>query len=412
MSRYFGLIGEKLPHSLSKPIHEALWADEYHIIELARKDFPAFLAEKRFDGINVTIPYKRDVIQYCDFLDERAQSIGSVNTIVKDEHGKLHGYNTDFDGFVFLAQRSGIAFKGKKAVILGTGGTSLTAESAAKYLGARETVKISRSGDDNYGNLSRHADADILVNTTPVGMYPDVDGCPCPLEVFKELSGVIDVVYNPLKTALVLGAERRGIPCTGGLPMLVRQAAAAAEFFCKREIASEETERVLNKIWNERVNIVLVGMPGSGKTSIGRAVAELLCRDFYDIDEIIERIAGVPIPEIFQEHGEEHFREIETAAIEQAVLNKGAVVATGGGAVMRKQNRDALKRDGRVYLIERDLSELATKGRPLSSDPESLERMLKTRVPIYKQLADRVIANDKTIAGAAQLIKGDMECAF
>ena len=280
--RIYGLLGRKLGHSWSVPIHAALGCVDYRLIELKPEELGAFLARGDIGGLNVTMPYKRDVMPYCDVIDAMAREIGSVNTIVRRADGKLYAYNTDAAGFCFMARRAGIDFAGKKTLVLGSGGASLTARACARQLGAREVVGISRSGPDNYGNLDRHADAEVVVNTTPVGMYPNNGAAAVDLRCFPRCTGVLDVIYNPRRTALLLQAEALGIPCSDGLPMLVAQAVAAEEHFFGRSIAERENERVLALLRREMTNIVLIGMPGSGKSTVGTALAVLTGREAVD----------------------------------------------------------------------------------------------------------------------------------
>ena len=299
----YGLLGRRLGHSWSVPIHAALGCEGYRLIELEPDALASFLARPDIGGLNVTIPYKRDVMPLCDAIDPAAEAIGSVNTIVRGADGKLTGYNTDIDGFLYMARRAGISLAGRKVVILGSGGASLTARAAARREGAREIIVISRSGPDNYENLSRHADAEILVNTTPVGMYPGNGAAPVDLDAFPHLTGVLDVIYNPRRTALLLQGSARGIPCSDGLPMLVAQAKRAEELFTGRPIPDSENERILSQLRREMTSIVLIGMPGSGKTTVGEALARLTGREAIDLDARIEEAAGCSIPEIFAAGG-------------------------------------------------------------------------------------------------------------
>ena len=309
--KVYGLLGRKLGHSWSAPIHAALGCADYRLIELEPEELGAFLAREDIGGLNVTIPYKRDVMAYCDVLDPMAEAIGSVNTLVRRADGKLYGYNTDAAGFCFMAQRAGIGFAGKKTLVLGSGGASRTAAACAKKLGAREVVVISRSGENNYTNLGRHADAERIVNTTPVGMYPNNGAAAVDLTAFPACAGVLDLIYNPRRTALLLQAEELGIPCSDGLPMLVAQAKAAEEHFFDRLIADRENERILAQLRREMTNLVLIGMPGSGKSTVGAALAALTGREAIDIDARIVEKAGCSIPEIFAKGGEAAFRALE-----------------------------------------------------------------------------------------------------
>lgn len=392
--KVYGLLGRKLGHSWSVPIHRALGCPDYRLYEVEPEDLPAFLQREDIGGLNVTIPYKREVIPFCDELDQGAQAIGSVNTIVRGKDGRLRGYNTDLGGFRAMARRAGIAFAGKKVLVLGSGGASLTVRAAARLEGAGEVTVISRTGPDNYGNLAeRHGDAQVLVNATPVGMWPQVEGRPLDLALLPRLEGVLDLIYNPLRTNLILQAQERGIPCCGGLSMLVEQAAEAEELFFGRAIPREKTEEILSGLWQDRANLVLVGMPGCGKSTVGRALAEQTGRPFIDLDEEIVRRAGKPIPEIFREDGETAFRELESRVLAEVCGQSGQIIATGGGAVLREENRAAMRRSGRVYFLRREPEKLPTQGRPLSQAGD-LREMYRVRLPLYQAVADAEADND------------------
>ncbi len=313
--RIYGLLGRKLGHSWSVPIHAALGNGAYRLLELEPDGLAPFLHRKDIGGLNVTIPYKRDVMPLCDEIDPAAEAIGSVNTIVRCADGKLVGYNTDIDGFLYMARRAGISLSGKKVVILGSGGASLTAQTAARQGGAAEVVVVSRFGPDNYDNLSRHADAEILVNATPVGMYPGNGQSPVDLSVFPVCQGVLDVIYNPRRTALL-----------------------AEERFFNRSIPAGENERILVQLRREMTNLILIGMPGSGKTTVGEALSRLTGREAVDLDQMIETTAGCSIPEIFQREGESGFRARERAAAEEAGKRTGVILLTGGGIIKTAEN--------------------------------------------------------------------------
>lgn len=403
--KIYGLLGRRLGHSWSVPIHHAMGCEDYRLIELEPEELGAFLRREDIGGLNVTIPYKRDVMPFCDVIDPAAQAIGSVNTLVRRD-GKLYGYNTDIHGFLYMIRRAGISFAGKKALVLGSGGASLTARTAARREGAREVVTISRNGPDNYENLDRHADAEVLINTTPVGMWPKMDGQPVDLTRLPRLEAAADVIYNPSRTGLLLQAEALGVRRAGGLPMLVAQATQAEELFFEKAIPDSETDRILSKLWQDRTNIVLVGMPGCGKTTVGRETARLSSKPFLDLDEEIVRRAGRPIPEIFAREGEQAFRELERQALADACAGNGQVIATGGGAVLRPENRAALRRTGRVYFLRRDLDALPTDGRPLSQKG-SLAEMYRRRLPLYNGAADVVIDNSVSADRTAELIWKD-----
>ncbi|MEY8318645.1 shikimate kinase [Oscillospiraceae bacterium 50-58] len=404
--KIYGLLGRKLGHSWSVPIHQALGCEGYRLIELEPEELGDFLRREDIGGLNVTIPYKRDVMAFCDVIDEGAKTIGSVNTIVR-RAGKLYGYNTDIDGFLYMLRRARISLMGKKVVVLGSGGASLTAQAAARRERAREVVVVSRAGPDNYENLpQRHGDAETLVNTTPVGMWPDMTGRPVDLLAFPDMEAVADVIYNPGRTGLLLQAKKGGLRRTGGLPMLVAQAKRAEELFFDKAIPDGETENIIAQLWRDRTNLVLVGMPGCGKTTVGRALARLSGKPFVDLDEEIVRRADKPIPEIFRAEGEETFRVLEAQALAEICAQSGQVIATGGGAVLRAENRDIMRRTGRVYFLRRALEELPTDGRPLSRKG-GLEEMYRVRKPLYSAAADVVIDNSVALEETAELIWRD-----
>ena len=408
MEKIYGLLGRTLGHSWSAPIHKALGCEGYRLIELEPEDLESFLKREDIGGLNVTIPYKREVMRYCDEIDPAAASIGSVNTLVRRE-GKLIGYNTDIDGFLYMLRRAGISLKGKKVVILGSGGASLTAQAAARQEGAKKVVVISRSGPDNYENLDRHAYADVLINTTPVGMWPHMEGAPLDLRLLPSLTAVADVIYNPRRTNLLLQAEEIGhwlwtprgtsesggriLRRTGGLSMLAAQAVRAEELFFDRPICARETGAVIDLLWQERTNLVLVGMPGCGKTTTGRELAKRSGRPFVDLDEEIVHRAGKPIPEIFAQDGEAAFRELEAQVLAETCAKSGQVIATGGGAVLRADNRAAMRRTGRVYFLRRMLNQLPVEGRPLSQRG-SLEMMYWERLPLYEAAEDASVQTE------------------
>ncbi len=380
MQRY-GLLGEKLGHSYSPQIHAQLASYPYDLYEVAPERLDAFLRTTELAGMNVTIPYKKAVIPYCKALSPAAARIGSVNTLVRRADG-WYGDNTDYDGFCYMARDFAIA--GKKALVLGNGGVSLTVQQALRDLGAREVVVISRRGPDNYQNLARHADAQIIANATPVGMYPNNGASPLDLAGFPRLEGVLDLIYNPARTALLLQAERRGIACNGGLGMLVAQAKRAAELFTGRAIADGEIERITRCLAGQMQNIVLIGMPGCGKTTLGKALAARLDRSFYDADTVLEQRAGRSIPEIFRCDGEAAFRALETQTLAELGKCSGAVIATGGGCVTRPENAPLLRQNGRVVWVKRPLDRLPVSGRPVS------QRM--SAAAIYAQRRDRYAA--------------------
>ena len=388
----YALIGRKLGHSFSKPIHNALGNADYSLLELEPEELHRFMLSREFDGLNVTIPYKLDVIPYLDEISDGAREIGSVNTIV-NRGGRLYGYNTDIDGFIYTVKSAGIAIRGKKVLVLGSGGTSRTARAAAKQLGAREIIMISRSGEDNYENISRHFDADVIVNTTPVGMYPNCPGAALSLDGFTRLSGVVDVVYNPARTGILLDAEARGIKCAGGLRMLVGQAKRAEELFFDRAIADSEIERIASEMRRETENVVLIGMPAVGKSTVGRCLSALSGREVLDTDKLIVEKAGMTIPEIFERYGEARFREIETEVLSEVGRLSGKIITCGGGAVTQTRNYPLLHQNGVIIELMRPVDSLSMKGRPLSKSADALREMFRTRRPMYDSFRDAVFYN-------------------
>lgn len=404
----YGLLGRTLRHSYSPQIHALLGDYEYRLFEVEPQDLEAFLKKREFGGINVTIPYKKDVLPYLSGISDNAKRIGAVNTIIVKEDGGLYGDNTDYDGFLCLVQKSGFQVKGKKALVLGTGGASLPISAVLSDLGAREVVFISRSGENNYQNLSRHADADLIVNTTPVGMYPNNLKAPLSLSEFPRLSGVLDIVYNPQKTKLILDAERLGIPAYSGLLMLVAQAKRAAELFLGHDIPDSETDRIFKKLSTEMQNIVLVGMPGCGKTTVGKALAEHLNRPFFDADEEILKRTGKSAEAWIEACGEAVFRQKETEVLESLCKQSGTVIATGGGAVTVPENADILRQNSIVFFINRDVSALPVEGRPLSK-ATALSEMYEVRLPLYRGVCDYEIAADDGVDAVVRRILEDLQ---
>ena len=387
----YGLLGEKLGHSFSPQLHRALAGYDYRLLPTPPEAVEELLRRREFKGLNVTIPYKQTVIPLCDEIDPRAAAIGAVNTVV-NRGGRLTGYNTDMDGLIYLARRAGVDMAGKKVVILGSGGTSRTARAAAEALGAAHVAVVSRRGEDNYENLSRHADAGVLINTTPVGMYPNCGVCPVPLDSFPRLEGVLDVVYNPLRTALLLEAEARGIPSSCGLPMLAAQARRAAELFTGGSIPDSRLEEVLTDLTGQMENVVLIGMPGCGKSTLGRRLARRLGREFLDLDRLVEERAGKTIPAIFAGEGEDAFRALESQIVREAGTRTGCVLSTGGGVVTRRENFAPLRQNGVIVHVTRPLSLLSKAGRPVSQSME-LGELWERRAPLYAAFADVTVDN-------------------
>lgn len=409
----YGLIAEKLSHSFSKEIHGKLFDYPYELRELSGEELEGFMRKREFAAINVTIPYKEAVIPYLDAVSDTAKSIGAVNTIVNRD-GKLTGYNTDFLGMVALIAQAGIAVKDKKVLVLGSGGTSKTAMAVARHLGCKAVYRVSRSGRDGcityQQAAAQHSDAQILINTTPCGMYPHIDESPVEIETYPHLEGVVDAVYNPLRTKLVCDAQNKGIKATGGLYMLVAQAVYAAEKFVDRSVPEEKLQNVYKLMMAQKQNIVLIGMPGCGKTTVGKQLAQELGAEFIDTDEEILRLDGREIPEIFAQEGEEGFRNIETEAICQVAIRQHAVIATGGGAILRPENMRLLKQNGRIYFIDRPLDTLeATADRPLSCNRQQLERRYQERYDIYLASCHRHILSDSVAEHVAKAIKEDFK---
>lgn len=390
----YGLIGEKLIHSYSPQIHAQLGSYDYKLFPMPPDALHGFMMQKEFKGINVTIPYKKAVIPYCDHLSPDAAEIQAVNTIVKNPDGTLTGHNTDICGFMTMLEAAGICPKGKKAVILGSGGTSQTAQIALKRMQAREIVVISRNGPDNYQSLyEKHADAQLLINTTPVGMYPQNGMSPADLNLLPNVDSVADVIYNPEKTALILQAKEKGLKNVSGLHMLVAQARKAAELFTGTAIDVKKDLQIVHKIKEQMLNLVFIGMPGCGKTTIGKIVAQAMNRPLIDTDQEIEKLAGKTIPEIFAQDGEEAFRSMEEKVVLQACSRQGAVITTGGGAILRKSNRLVMVSNSRVCMLCRPLDQLSKEGRPLSKDAKALETLWRERKDLYLNTADFRIHN-------------------
>ena len=405
----YGCIGEHLPHSFSKEIHRQIGGYGYELKELTPEELPAFMAARSFRGINVTIPYKQAVIPFLDWLDETARAIGAVNTVVS-RNGKLYGYNTDLDGLTRLIRRIGLDLSGKKVLIPGTGGTSRTAAFAAEMLGAREIYRISRSGRDGsltyQEALEHHTDAEIILNTTPCGMFPEPDAQPLTLEPFRRLEGVVDVIYNPLRSRLILDARSRGIPAEGGLYMLVAQAVRASEHFLDKSYPNSLTDSIYERILRQKENIVLIGMPGSGKSAVGRLLAERTGRPLADTDQLITQKAGKSIPDIFREDGEPAFRDLETGIIRELSAQGGQVISTGGGAVLRPENVTALRQNGRLFWLDRNPDALIpTDDRPLADTTEKMKQLYRTREPVYRAAADEIIPVNGTPEDVVNMIE-------
>lgn len=389
-----GLLGEHLGHSYSPQIHAMLGDYSYGLFEVAPNDLGDFLQKGEFDGLNVTIPYKKAVMPYCSELSETAQKMGCVNTLVKRADGSLYGDNTDFDGFLWLLSRNGGICSGEKALILGSGGAAGTVAQVLSSFGAR-TVKVSRNGEINYVNYMKHDDAVLLVNCTPVGMYPNNGESLIDLDCLPNLRCVLDLVYNPAQTKLLLDAKARNIRTEGGLAMLVAQAKRASEIWTGRKIEESVCETILCKLNAQMRNVILIGMPGCGKSTAGRRLAERLGRPFYDADaEIVKKIGS--IPEFFENYGEDAFRKVETEALAELGKKSACVIATGGGCVTRAENYPLLHQNGIIVRLDRALSLLPSDGRPISQSTD-LGALFAKRDPLYKRFADVTVSNDGDI---------------
>ena len=403
----YGCIGKKLTHSFSKDIHSKLADYEYELIELNEDELNEFFIKKEFNAVNVTIPYKQTVIPYLDSLSDVAERIGAVNTVV-NKNGKLYGYNTDYYGMKALVEKIGIDLSGKKVMILGTGGTSKTARVLAGDMGADEIIVVSRSKSEDYITydeaINEHCDANVIINTTPSGMYPDCDSQPIDISSFKNLEGVVDVVYNPLCTNLVLNAKSRGIKAEGGLYMLVIQAVVAVEKFLEKEIHKSVVDNVFLSVLSSKENIVLTGMPGCGKSTVGKTL-NVDGFTFIDTDEEIEKRCGCSIKELIESKGEKYFRDLETEVIKDVSMKGSQIISTGGGAVLRPENINALKRNGKIFFIDADFTRLCpTDDRPLSDTKEKLKKLYDERIDIYKSTAHVVVPNLETPQEEAEFI--------
>lgn len=389
----YGLIGEKLGHSFSREIHNLLASYTYDLKELPKNELDTFMKSRNFKGVNVTIPYKESVIPYLDEIDEAAKAIGAVNTIFNRE-GRLIGYNTDFYGMRELLLSRSIRIEKRFVAVLGTGGTSKTACAVAKSLGASRIVRVSRNphsdGDISYDELEAiKTDIQIIINTTPVGMYPNENCAPLDIDGFSALEGVVDAIYNPLRTKLISDACARQIRAAGGLYMLVAQAARAAELFTGDCNMMQKTEKAYCSILKNKQNIVLVGMPGSGKSTLGRMLAKKTGKAFYDSDSEIEKQTGMCIPDYFSKYGEDGFRAIETDVIKRLSLLGGIVIATGGGTVIRSENIDSLAKNGIIVYLDRPISDIKiTSNRPLTRSVDDLKKKYYERHEMYEKSAD------------------------
>lgn len=398
-----GLIGHKLSHSFSPEIHSYLADYEYKLYELEENEVGEFLKSCPLDALNVTIPYKKTVMPFLDYISDTAKKIGSVNTIVK-KADKLYGFNTDYYGFSYMVKKSGIEIENKKVLVLGSGGASLTVKAVLSDMKAKEIITVSRSGENNYGNIALHRDADVIVNTTPVGMYPENGSSPVDLHLFDKISGVLDLIYNPSVTKLLYDAEKLGIPHINGLSMLSAQAKKAAELFTDSIIADSEIDRIVKRIEEKTKNIVLIGMPGCGKTTTGKILSKMLSREFIDTDTVIEENSGISIPEIFSLYGEDEFRKAETKAIDAAGKLSGKIIATGGGIVTKEENFYPLSQNSYIIWLQRDISLLPLDGRPVSQKND-INELYKKRAPLYESLSEiSVTLSENPEATATRII--------
>lgn len=402
-----GLLGGKLGHSFSPQIHALLADYDYELFPMPETEVEGFMKNGTWDAINVTIPYKETVIPYLDTVSEEARLIGSVNTVVRDDNGKMHGHNTDFYGFSYLLERGGFEISGKKCIVLGSGGSCKTVKSVLASKGAGEVYTVSRSGEYNYENISLLYDAEIIVNTTPVGMFPKNGERLLELCKFTKCTGVVDIVYNPAMTGLLLDAERLGIKHSDGLPMLVAQAKRACEIFRGEKISDGVIEDILGKLRMQMMNITLVGMPGCGKTTVGNILAQRLKREIYDTDAEICKKGRTP-SDIITNDGEETFRRVEHETVEETGKLSGKIIATGGGVVTREENYEPLHQNGKIIFINRPIQLLATDGRPLSQR-DGVERLYNTRLPMYRRFADAEVDGSGTAEEVAQRIMDALE---
>ena len=398
----YGLIGEKLGHSFSKDIHERIADYTFDLIPLSKEEFKTFMEKKEFTALNVTIPYKKDVIPYLDEMDEHAKAIGAVNTIVNRD-GKLKGYNTDFTGFLYMVKKHNVHMEGKKVLIIGNGGASAAIQAVVQHESAGSMVivdVVSGNGAISYDEMfSSHLDAEIIINTSPIGMYPRIGNAPIDISMFHKCEAVLDVIYNPILTRLCFEAQEMDIKRVNGLEMLIAQAKQSVEFFLDKSIDDQIIDDIYQDMLRERCNIVLIGMPSAGKTTIGKMLENRMQKEFIDLDDIIIEKAGKSIPEIFEESGEAGFRAIETeAAIEVSKLNN-KIIATGGGTIKHKVNMDYLRQNGITIFIDRDVDKLISSdpNRPLSKSTDALEKMHAERLPLYQKYAAYVAVNNSDI---------------
>lgn len=402
----YGLLGRTLGHSFSPQIHKSIGGYSYELFEVEPENLKGFFENTALKGFNVTIPYKKEALKYCSSLSDAAQKTGSVNTIVRNPDGSFAGHNTDYYGLEYLIRSAGFDVSGAKVIILGNGGVSGTVRQLMKDRGASEVVTVSRKGDDNYENISRHYDAEFIINTTPVGMYPDNGRAVIDVTEFKNCKGLADLIYNPVKTRLVMDAENAGIPAEGGLKMLVAQAAGACELFLGSKISDEQIEAEYMRVLRKVENIILIGMPGCGKSSIGERLAEITGKSFADSDIRIIEQTGRSAEDIICSEGEEYFRKVETGIAGTEGAHTGRVIATGGGVVTRNENLDLLRQNGRIVYIKRSLEKLSSDGRPISA-ANKIEDLFSKRKAAYESWSDFEIENtgiEETASNIAKML--------
>ena len=409
----FGLLGRKLSHSISPEIHNLLCDYEYVLFEREPDELDEFFEKQEFSGLNVTIPYKKDVIKYCTELSETAQKIGSVNTITVRPDGTLYGDNSDYFGFSYMVEQSGVQIKDKTVLILGTGGASLTVKAVVEDMGAKEIISVSRTGAVNYDNVYDYQNADVIINTTPVGMYPHNGERVIDLSRFPALSGCLDLIYNPSLTPFLYDAKNLGVPYANGLTMLVAQAHMSAEKFIDSHIPEEKIEQIVTQLASVRKNIVLIGMPGCGKSTVSALLGQVLKREVVDTDSLVVEKEKRSIPEIFASDGEEYFRACETKAVSDCTKKSTLIIATGGGAVLREENRYFIKQNSFVVWLKRDFNRLAMEGRPLSKSIDDIKKIEQVRTPVYASLADAEIEVDDdpqvTLSKILEAVKGEIQ---
>ena len=405
----FGLLGRTLGHSFSPRIHSALGNTNYELFEREPSQLQEFFADPELQGINITIPYKVNALEACDVVDPRAERIGCVNTMVRKD-GKWHGYNTDYDGFVFTLQHAGIDVSGKECIILGDGASSATVHVALEDLGAKNIVHLSRKTAPFYGDAPNYYEsAQIIINCTPIGMYPHNPANLIDITQFSKLEGVVDLIYNPRRTILLLQAEMMEIPHCDGLPFLVAQGVEAANHFQGESFGTKEIEQILRDMRHEKENIILIGMPGVGKTTVGKALGEEMGRTCVDVDYELEKEIG-DISTYITEQGEAAFREKEAEMIAKFGTQTGLVISTGGGCVTVPKNFAHLRQNGRIYQLTQPIENLSTSGRVLSSGGlDRLRELEEIRTPMYESFAQCIVEHKRNAPETVAAILEDFE---